>query len=198
MFTRCPECETTFRLSAADLRRAQGRVRCGDCETVFNALEFLAEEPAESARQSRHLARPDFAGPTRLTNAANPGRTEDSHFDRDEFDASVSTAESRGTETGHADDNGHEPQASGLAEPADQALPSADSDDEYASDEQDGYQFDDDYGDEDDEYSSSGILVTDADFELPGYDLPASHLVDEIECRGSGNRLHSMNFRSRS
>ena len=55
-----------------------------------------------------------------------------------------------------------------MAEAADQALPSADSDDEYASDEQDGYQFDDDYGDEDDEYSNSGILVTDADFELPG------------------------------
>lgn len=44
MFTCCPECETTFRLSAADLRRAQGKVRCGECQTVFNALEFLAEE----------------------------------------------------------------------------------------------------------------------------------------------------------
>jgi predicted Zn finger-like uncharacterized protein len=44
MYTRCPECETTFKLSAADLRRAQGKVRCGDCNFVFNAIEYLAEE----------------------------------------------------------------------------------------------------------------------------------------------------------
>jgi len=44
MFTRCPECETTFRLGAQDLRRAGGKVRCGECETVFNALEYLEEE----------------------------------------------------------------------------------------------------------------------------------------------------------
>jgi predicted Zn finger-like uncharacterized protein len=49
MFTRCPECETTFRLSAQDLRRAGGKVRCGECETVFNALEYL-EEDAEQVR----------------------------------------------------------------------------------------------------------------------------------------------------
>jgi len=47
MYTRCPECETTFRLGAQDLRRAGGKVRCGECATVFNALEFLEEE-AES------------------------------------------------------------------------------------------------------------------------------------------------------
>lgn len=45
MFTECPECQTTFRLTAEDLRRAQGRVRCGACHAVFNALESLAEEP---------------------------------------------------------------------------------------------------------------------------------------------------------
>ncbi len=44
MYTQCPECETTFRLGAEDLRRANGKVRCGDCNTVFNALEYLAEE----------------------------------------------------------------------------------------------------------------------------------------------------------
>ena len=49
MFTRCPACETTFRLGAGDLRRAQGRVRCGECSTVFNALEYLAEDPEELA-----------------------------------------------------------------------------------------------------------------------------------------------------
>jgi predicted Zn finger-like uncharacterized protein len=46
MFTECPTCQTIFRLTAEDLRRAQGKVRCGECHAVFNALESLAEEPA--------------------------------------------------------------------------------------------------------------------------------------------------------
>lgn len=44
MFTQCPQCETVFRLGAGDLRRAQGRVRCGECNTVFNALDYLQED----------------------------------------------------------------------------------------------------------------------------------------------------------
>jgi len=47
MYTQCPKCETTFKLGADDLRRANGKVRCGDCDHVFNALEFLAEEVEE-------------------------------------------------------------------------------------------------------------------------------------------------------
>jgi predicted Zn finger-like uncharacterized protein len=43
MYTCCPECETTFRVGVDDLRRAQGKVRCGDCEHVFNAAAYLTE-----------------------------------------------------------------------------------------------------------------------------------------------------------
>jgi predicted Zn finger-like uncharacterized protein len=49
MFTCCPECKTTFRLSAGDLRRGKGRVRCGDCGDVFNAVEYLAEDPVDNS-----------------------------------------------------------------------------------------------------------------------------------------------------
>jgi len=49
MFTECPTCHTTFRLSADDLRRAQGKVRCGNCSAVFNALESLAEDEPVAA-----------------------------------------------------------------------------------------------------------------------------------------------------
>jgi len=45
MYTECPECQTAFRLTANVLRQAQGRVRCGDCGNVFNALDHLSEEP---------------------------------------------------------------------------------------------------------------------------------------------------------
>ena len=44
MYTTCPECGTTFRLGISDLRRAGGKVRCGECAHVFNAVEYLLED----------------------------------------------------------------------------------------------------------------------------------------------------------
>lgn len=43
MLTRCPTCQTTFRVTAEQLKARQGRVRCGHCQGVFNALETLVE-----------------------------------------------------------------------------------------------------------------------------------------------------------
>lgn len=43
MYTHCPECSTYFRITAEQLRAAQGKVRCSNCDTVFNALETLEE-----------------------------------------------------------------------------------------------------------------------------------------------------------
>jgi predicted Zn finger-like uncharacterized protein len=71
MFTRCPECETIFRLGAHDLRRAAGKVRCGECESVFNALEYL-EEKAEQLSPVIH------SWPTEPANDADSGQPEDS------------------------------------------------------------------------------------------------------------------------
>lgn len=44
MLTRCPACSTTFRVSTETLQARKGKVRCGHCMTVFNALEFLSLE----------------------------------------------------------------------------------------------------------------------------------------------------------
>src|SRR5215813_1811183 len=44
MFTVCPKCALTLVVTAADLRVAQGFVRCGRCSNVFNALARLAED----------------------------------------------------------------------------------------------------------------------------------------------------------
>lgn len=55
MLTRCPHCDTAFRVTPEQLKARQGRVRCGRCQAVFNALEALEEEaaavpqPAEAA-----------------------------------------------------------------------------------------------------------------------------------------------------
>jgi predicted Zn finger-like uncharacterized protein len=47
---RCPACHTLFRVTAEQLEARGGRVRCGQCANVFNALESLlvpeVQEPA--------------------------------------------------------------------------------------------------------------------------------------------------------
>ncbi len=49
MFTVCPKCALTLVVTAADLRVAQGYVRCGRCSSVFNALARLTEERQSGA-----------------------------------------------------------------------------------------------------------------------------------------------------
>jgi len=46
MYTQCPHCGIVFRITPGQLRVASGKVRCGGCSTVFNALETLSEDPA--------------------------------------------------------------------------------------------------------------------------------------------------------
>ena len=50
MYTACPKCSLMLVVTTADLRAAQGHVRCGRCRSVFNALESLSETaPQETA-----------------------------------------------------------------------------------------------------------------------------------------------------
>jgi predicted Zn finger-like uncharacterized protein len=52
MYTQCPECLTVYALHAQALVPGCGCVRCGHCDTVFNALGTLAEQlPPEPFRQ---------------------------------------------------------------------------------------------------------------------------------------------------
>ena len=39
MHTRCPSCSTVFRVTSEQLRLKAGKVRCGHCQTVFNAFD---------------------------------------------------------------------------------------------------------------------------------------------------------------
>jgi predicted Zn finger-like uncharacterized protein len=57
MFTVCPKCALTLVVTAADLRVAQGYVRCGRCSSVFNALAQLSDERA--AARAAELAPPE-------------------------------------------------------------------------------------------------------------------------------------------
>ena len=52
LFTRCPECTTTFRVSDEALQKAHGQVRCGRCASVFNAIAEQVqsdEQPTQNA-----------------------------------------------------------------------------------------------------------------------------------------------------
>jgi predicted Zn finger-like uncharacterized protein len=47
LFTRCPGCESVYRLNARQVASADGTVRCGTCGKTFNALTYLfADHPA--------------------------------------------------------------------------------------------------------------------------------------------------------
>jgi predicted Zn finger-like uncharacterized protein len=48
LFTRCPECDTTFRVTDETLKKASGQVRCGRCASVFNAYAELHDPDAKS------------------------------------------------------------------------------------------------------------------------------------------------------
>jgi len=54
MLTCCPSCATAFRVSAEQLKAKQGKVRCGQCRQVFNALDTLVDElpPAQTTVES--------------------------------------------------------------------------------------------------------------------------------------------------
>lgn len=49
MYTQCPLCDTQYRISAAELKAALGKVRCAHCDSVFNALSRLSDSPPETA-----------------------------------------------------------------------------------------------------------------------------------------------------
>lgn len=48
MLTRCPACGTNFRVTPPQLKARAGNVRCGQCHFVFNAIDTLADDPANA------------------------------------------------------------------------------------------------------------------------------------------------------
>lgn len=41
--TRCPNCQTQFRVTMAQLELREGKVRCGSCREIFNGVEHVFE-----------------------------------------------------------------------------------------------------------------------------------------------------------
>ncbi len=57
MYTRCPACLTTFKVTSAQLEARGGMVRCGICSAIFHAeqrlLQMLPKSDAEAAEPVR-------------------------------------------------------------------------------------------------------------------------------------------------
>jgi predicted Zn finger-like uncharacterized protein len=49
MLTRCPACNTSYRVTAEQLKARAGKVRCGQCSALFDALETLVDTPPAAA-----------------------------------------------------------------------------------------------------------------------------------------------------
>lgn len=52
MQTRCPGCATVFRITPEQLKARHGKVRCGKCQKVFDALAALVDAPSIAAAQT--------------------------------------------------------------------------------------------------------------------------------------------------
>lgn len=112
MFTVCPKCALTLVVTAADLRIAQGYVRCGRCSSVFNALARLTEErsaaetmgdaqspqaPAPAAAPTQADSSPAPAAlqsvPLADTAAAAPASTEEEPIPEDALEFNPATTD---------------------------------------------------------------------------------------------------------
>jgi len=69
LYTQCPQCQTTYRITVAQLRRGRGEALCQQCQAGFNVLDALAETttrarpgPAAPASQPPLLGRLEAVG----------------------------------------------------------------------------------------------------------------------------------------
>lgn len=73
--TRCPHCETPFRVALQQLALRDGMVRCGACRQIFNGNDYLSEYSIPTdAVASIHTA-DDTAGPITLLDFGPPQDT---------------------------------------------------------------------------------------------------------------------------
>jgi predicted Zn finger-like uncharacterized protein len=72
--TRCPRCATTFRASEEQLAAAGGRVRCGQCDEVFDArLHAVDLELADPAEPPPGLLNADYIDDLLRVTPVEPG-----------------------------------------------------------------------------------------------------------------------------
>ena len=74
LVTRCPTCGTAFRIQPAQLAARGGRVRCGKCSSIFDAVASLQDQDGVPARLERSPQLGLF-DPSRRQQRASPDMT---------------------------------------------------------------------------------------------------------------------------
>ena len=56
MYTKCSHCKAVFRVTMKELTAAQGKLRCGECGSVFNAMDSLSTKLPEQVDPSESVS----------------------------------------------------------------------------------------------------------------------------------------------
>lgn len=135
MYTCCPHCQTCFRITKAQLDVAQGKVRCGHCQEVFNGKENLRENI--SANESKPT--PPAAPPSQPE--ADKDLTKSTVADFDLFD--LSSIPDSSSEEEHWTEELEEPTNDFVVVESNEWLEEDDSDDDVTLNlDMEDYEFD--------------------------------------------------------
>ena len=99
-YTRCPQCETAFKVNQKMLSMAHGKVRCGACLKVFQATDYLLK-PREKHTSESVLASSTLSQPSSepsvdkpLSGDSSEARNGESHEETSAVDVADKTTES--------------------------------------------------------------------------------------------------------
>ncbi|WP_148864306.1 DUF3426 domain-containing protein [Marinobacter fonticola] len=100
--TRCPHCETRFRVTEEQLGIARGKVRCGNCMEVFNALEH--SEPESPVSPSPSKPAPGADTPSSDGTGSSRFEVEDDFVFEDDPEEDAAEGNYAGTKTAFTED----------------------------------------------------------------------------------------------
>jgi len=63
MYTQCTHCDAVFRVKMKELTVAQGQLRCGECDSVFNAMDTLTTTLPKKLSEEENKIDPDILTP---------------------------------------------------------------------------------------------------------------------------------------
>jgi len=99
MYTECPSCETFFKITPKQLKAAGGKVRCGNCDNVFSALDGLVDiVPEDAVKQpssdqlDESLSQSVFESAASEVSAESDIASEDAESEEASIAATTSTA----------------------------------------------------------------------------------------------------------
>lgn len=92
MYTQCSHCRAVFRVTMKELTAAQGLLRCGECDTIFDAMKALSTTLPDE-RLGSHGSR-DLPGETRI-HALPLGTLADGGSTTNSYKTGKSTSSSR-------------------------------------------------------------------------------------------------------